>query len=59
MDVSYNKEYDQYYNYALERYLIEQEGYEDWDATIAVMQDFVIVKQKYEMYELCIAGHGR
>ena len=59
MDISYNKEYDQYYNYALERYLIEQEGYEDWDATIAVMQDFDLVKHKYEIYESCIAGDGK
>ena len=51
MDVSNNKEYDQYYNYALERYLIEQEGYEDWDATIAVMQDFDIIKLRYELHE--------
>ena len=51
MDVSYNKEYDQYYNHALERYLIEQEGYDDWDASVAVMQDFDIISHRYEIYD--------
>ena len=51
MDVSYNKEYDQYYNYALERYLIEQEGYDNWDASVAVMQDFDIISHRYEIYD--------
>ena len=51
MDVSYNKEYDQYYNHALERYLIEQEGYDDWDASVAVIQDFDIIKLRYELHE--------
>jgi len=58
MDVSYRKEYDQYYKYALEMYLIEQEGYDDWDAAVAVMQEFQVIKHRYELYETCIAGDG-
>ena len=58
MDVSYTNEYDQYYKYALEMYLIEQEGYDDWDAATAVAYDFKSIKNRYELYESCIAGDG-
>ena len=58
MDVSYNKEFAQYYSYALERYLIEQEGYDDMTAATAVAYDFNHIKHKFELYESCIAGDG-
>ena len=32
---------------ALEQYLIEQEGYDDWDAAVAVAYDFKLIKSRY------------
>jgi hypothetical protein len=58
MDISYTNECTEYYKYALEQYLIEQEGYDDWDAAVAVAYDFKIIKNRYELYESCIAGDG-
>lgn len=36
----YNKEYRQYLEYALQRYLIEHKDYSEFDARTKVMQDF-------------------
>lgn len=36
----YNKEYRQYLEYALQRFLIEKKGYSEYDAQIKVMRDF-------------------
>ena len=44
----YNKEYEEYYKYALERYLIETRDYTEWDAAVKVMQDFDEVKKEFE-----------
>ena len=44
----YNKEYEEYYKYALERYLIETRDYTEWDAAVKVMQDFDEVKKDFE-----------
>ena len=38
-------EYQQYADYALERYLIEKEGYSEYDARVKVMQDYEEVKK--------------
>ena len=38
-------EYQQYADYALERYLIEKEGYDEYDAKVKVMQDYEEVKK--------------
>ena len=38
-------EYEQYADYALERYLIEKEGYNEYDAKVKVMQDYEEVKK--------------
>lgn len=37
---SYNKEYRMYLEYALQRYLMEKQGYSEYDAKIKVMRDF-------------------
>ncbi len=37
---SYNKEYRLYMEYALQRYLIENQGFSEYDAKIRIMQDF-------------------
>ncbi len=58
MDMSYTNECTEYYKNALEQYLIEQEGYDDWDAAVAVAYDFKLIKSRYELYESCIAGDG-
>ena len=44
----YNKEYEQYYIYALEQFLIHKKGYSDYDAKIEVMQNFEEVKKEFE-----------
>jgi len=44
----YNKEYEQYYIYALERFLINKYGYTEYDAKVKVMQDFEEVKEDFE-----------
>ena len=44
-------EYEQYASYALERYLIEKEGYDEYDAKVKVMQDFDEVKKCFEQTE--------
>mgnify|MGYP003321099457 FL=1 len=36
--MKYKQEYEQYADYALERYLIEKEGYDEYDAKVKVMQ---------------------
>ena len=47
----YNKEYEQYYIYALEQFLINTYGYSEYDAKVKVMQDFDEVKEDFEMKE--------
>ena len=42
--MKYKQEYEQYADYALERYLIEKEGYAEYDAKVKVMQDYDEVK---------------
>ena len=44
----YNKEFQDYYEYALERFLIDIHGYSERDARIKVMQDFDEVKKDFE-----------
>ena len=44
-------EYEQYAEYALERYLIEKEGYEEYDAKVKVMQDYEEVRRWFEETE--------
>ena len=44
-------EYEQYADYALERYLIEKEGYNEYDAKVKVMQDYEEVKKWFADYE--------
>ena len=45
------QEYEQYAEYALERYLIEKEGYEEYDAKVKVMQDYEEVRKWFEETE--------
>ena len=45
---SYNKEYEQYYVYALEQFLINERGFSEFDAKIKVMQNFDEVKEDFE-----------
>ena len=49
--MSTEKEYDEYYNYTLEQFLIETQGYDDFDAWIRVMQEPMKVKVEYEHYK--------
>ena len=35
----YHKEYQEYFEFALQRYLIEKEGMSEYDARVQVMQD--------------------
>ena len=51
VETSYNKEYEQYYIYALEQFLINTYGYTEYDAKVKVMQDFDEVKEDFEMKE--------
>ena len=48
----YNKEYEQYYIYALEQFLINTYGYSEYDAKVKVMQDFDEVKEDFELKEI-------
>ena len=48
----YNKEYEQYYIYALEQFLIKTYGFSEHDAKLKVMQDFDEVKEDFEMKEM-------
>ena len=48
----YNKEYEQYYIYALEQFLINTYGYSEYDAKVKVMQDFDEVKEDFEFKEI-------
>ena len=48
----YNKEYEQYYLYALEQFLIKTCGYNEHDAKVKVMVDFEEVKQDFENKEI-------
>jgi hypothetical protein len=43
---AYNKEYREYFEYALQRFLIEQRSYSEYDAQIRVMQEFEVVEQE-------------
>ena len=49
--MKYKQEYSQYADYALERYLIEKEGYDEYDAKVKVMQDYDEVKKWFEETE--------
>ena len=51
MEPRYNKEYRQYYFYALEQFLIKTYGYSEHDARIKVMQDYDEVKKDFERKE--------
>ncbi len=42
----YSKEYRDYMEYALQRFLIEHHQYSEYDAKIKVMQDFDEVEQQ-------------
>ena len=44
----YNKEYEQYYIYALEQFLIKTYGYTEHDSKVKVMGDFEEVKEVFE-----------
>ena len=48
METRYNKEYRQYYIYALEQFLIKTYGFSEHDARIKVMQDYDEVKEDFE-----------
>ena len=48
MENRYNKEYQQYYIYTLEQFLIKTYGYSEHDAKVKVMQDFDEVKEDFE-----------
>ena len=52
MGTRYNKEYEQYYIYALEQFLINTYGYSEYDAKVKVMQDFDEVKEDFELKEI-------
>ena len=48
MENKYNKEYQEYYVYALEQFLIRTYEYSEYDARCKVMQDFDEVKEDFE-----------
>ena len=48
METRYNKEYRQYYIYALEQFLIKTYGFSEHDARKKVMQDYDEVKEDFE-----------
>ena len=52
MENRYNKEYGQYYIYALEQFLIKTYGFSEHDAKVKVMQDFDEVKEDFETKEI-------
>ena len=49
--MKYKQEYEQYADSALERYLIEKEGYNEYDAKVKVMQDYDEVRKWFEETE--------
>ena len=49
--MKYRQEYEMYADYALERYLIEKEGYDEYDAKVKVMQDYDEVKKWFQETE--------
>ena len=49
--MKYRQEYELYADYALKRYLIEKEGYNEYDAKVKVMQDYDEVKKWFEETE--------
>ena len=53
MENKYNKEYQEYYVYALEQFLIRTYEYSEYDARVKVMQDFEEVKKDFEEHEKC------
>ena len=53
MENKYNKEYQEYYVYALEQFLINTYEYSEYDARVKVMQDFEDVKKDFEEHEKC------
>ena len=48
----YNKEYEQYYTYALEQFLIKTYGYSEHDAKVKVIGDIEEVKEDFENKEI-------
>ena len=48
MNNKYNKEYQDYYVYALEQFLIRTYDYSEYDARLKVMQDYDEVKKDFE-----------
>ena len=48
MNNRYNKEYQEYYVYALEQWLIKTYDYDEYSARVKVMQDFDEVKEDFE-----------
>ena len=48
----YNKEYEEYYIYALEQFLIKKYGFSEHDAKVMVMQNFDKVKEDFETKEM-------
>ena len=49
--MKYRQEYELYAASELERYLIEKEGYNEYDAKVKVMQDYDEVKKWFEETE--------
>ena len=47
----YNKEFEQYYIFALQQFLIKTYGYSQHEAELKVMQDFDDVKKDFEEKE--------
>ena len=48
MNNRYNKEYQEYYNYALEQFLINTYDYDEYSAKCKVMQDYEEVNKDFE-----------
>ena len=48
MNNKYSKEYQEYYVYALEQFLIRTYDYSEYDARVKVMQDYDEVKKDFE-----------
>ena len=49
--MKYRQEFEMYADYGLERYLIEKEGYDEYNAKVKVMQDYDEVKRWFEETE--------
>ena len=56
MDNRYNKEYQEYFVYALEQFLIRTYDYSEYDARVKVMQDYEEVKKDFEDSNNNISG---